>query len=108
MHGLGSRDSAAASISDTLASPKMAPIHSQPTLLAAPVIAATFITDLVFGMLNRVAPQLNAYFLAMPVKAVAGVIMALVAFIPFTNRLEYYTVWVLDAVDKTVRHLAGG
>ena len=33
------------------------------TTLAAPIMAATFITDLVFGILNRVAPQLNAYFM---------------------------------------------
>jgi flagellar biosynthetic protein FliR len=43
--------------------------------LAAPVIAATFITDVVFGILNRVAPQLNAYFMSMPVKALGGVVI---------------------------------
>ena len=76
------------------------------TLMAAPIMAATFITDVVFGILNRVAPQLNAYFMAMPVKAVAGVIMALVALIPFSARLEYYTVWTLEAVGDTLTYLA--
>lgn len=43
--------------------------------LVFPGLFATFMTDIVFGMLNRVSPQLNAYFMAMGVKAMAGIAM---------------------------------
>jgi type III secretion protein SpaR/YscT/HrcT len=46
-------------------------------LLAAPVAAVTVVSDVAFGLLNRAAPQLNAWVLAMPLKALAAV--ALVA-----------------------------
>lgn len=38
-----------------------------------PGMFATFMLDVVFGMLNRVAPQLNAYTLAMGIKSLAGI-----------------------------------
>lgn len=41
--------------------------------LTFPGMFASFMTDIVFGMLNRVAPQLNAYSLAMGIKALAGI-----------------------------------
>jgi flagellar biosynthetic protein FliR len=75
-------------------------------ILSAPVVAATFITDVVFGILNRVAPQLNAYFMSMPVKAMAGVIMVLVAFYPFVARLRDFVVWSIQAVESALHYLA--
>lgn len=74
-------------------------------LLAAPAVAATFITDLVFGILNRVAPQLNAYFLAMPVKAAGAVALILVSLAPFVERLEAYTIESLNAAERMVGFL---
>lgn len=47
--------------------------------IAAPVAIACLVTDLTFGMLNRVAPQINAYFMAMPAKAMVGCIIFFVA-----------------------------
>jgi len=41
--------------------------------LTFPGIFASFMVDIVFGMLNRVAPQLNAYQLAMGIKALTGI-----------------------------------
>lgn len=44
--------------------------------LAAPVLLATFLTDLALGMINRVAPQVQVFFVAMQIKpAVTGVVM---------------------------------
>lgn len=71
-------------------------------LISAPVIAATFLTDLVFGILNRVAPQLNAYFLSMPVKAMAGIIMLFVALTPLVQRMIDYGVWSLEIIETTI------
>ena len=47
--------------------------------LVFPGLFVTFMTDAVFGMLNRVAPQLNAYFMSMAIKPLAGMIMVLFA-----------------------------
>jgi len=74
-------------------------------LLAAPIVAAVLVTDVVFGILNRVAPQLNAYFMAMPVKAMGGVMIALAIMDAFVSRLTDYTTWNLAAVEKTIRLL---
>ena len=67
-------------------------------MLSAPILAAVLITDVVFGILNRVAPQLNAYFMAMPVKAMGGVLVALAVMDAFVSRLTDYGVWNLAAV----------
>jgi flagellar biosynthesis protein FliR len=71
-------------------------------VLATPIVAATFISDVVFGILNRVAPQLNAYFMSMPVKALGGVIIAFLVLDTFTSRLFDYVSWALVAVEKTL------
>ncbi len=56
--------------------------------MAFPAMAATFIIDVVFGLLNRVAPQLNAYFMAMPVKALGGIILVFVSTSMMSTRME--------------------
>lgn len=47
--------------------------------LVFPGLFAVFMIDIVFGMFNRIAPQLNAYFMAMGIKAMAGIAMFLFA-----------------------------
>src|SRR4029079_18977908 len=47
--------------------------------ISLPAHAAVCIVDVVFGLLNRVAPQLNAYFMAMPVKAMGAIILLLIS-----------------------------
>ncbi len=74
-------------------------------ILAAPILAATFITDVVFGILNRVAPQLNAYFMSMPVKAYGGVIMLMVAMSAITDRMQDFVLLALKNVQLMVGHL---
>lgn len=59
--------------------------------LAAPVIIAALITELTFGLLNRVAPQINAYFMAMPAKVYAGALMFLVALPMFLRILVVHS-----------------
>jgi flagellar biosynthetic protein FliR len=41
--------------------------------IAMPVGIVCLIVETAFGLLNRVAPQINAYFMAMPAKVTAGV-----------------------------------
>ncbi len=69
-------------------------------VLASPVMAATFITDVVFGILNRVAPQLNAYFMSMPVKAFSGVLMIFIAIGAIIARMQDWVTWTLVTLQE--------
>jgi flagellar biosynthesis protein FliR len=74
-------------------------------IMSAPIVAATFITDVVFGILNRVAPQLNAYFMAMPVKALGGLVLMLLGFEVMTQRFYDYVTWALQTLEKSMAML---
>ena len=47
--------------------------------LTMPVAIVCLIVETAFGLLNRVAPQVNAYFMAMPAKVISGVAIYLLA-----------------------------
>lgn len=55
--------------------------------LALPVGLVCLLTDIGFGLINRVAPQINAYFMSLPAKAILGVLVFLLA-LPYA--LEEY------------------
>ncbi|HEY0460709.1 MAG TPA: flagellar biosynthetic protein FliR [Pyrinomonadaceae bacterium] len=58
--------------------------------LAVPIIITLLLTDLFFGLINRVAPQVNVFFLSMPVKMWIG-IFVLAVMLPFlTERFRDY------------------
>ncbi len=56
-----------------------------------PVIFICFLIDLAFGLMNRVAPQINAYFLSLPAKIIGGLVMLFFS-LPFLidDFLEHY------------------
>ena len=72
-------------------------------ILAAPAVFVMLLVDLGLGLANRFAPQLNVFFLAMPIKSVAalfalGLYFALLferlndsdlAFLPLRQLLEW-------------------
>jgi flagellar biosynthetic protein FliR len=41
--------------------------------IAMPAALALFLSDLVLGFMNRTAPQIQVFFLGMPLKAIVGV-----------------------------------
>ncbi len=43
--------------------------------LSSPVLLATFLVDLALGMINRVAPQVQVYFVSMQIKPVVSVLI---------------------------------
>jgi flagellar biosynthesis protein FliR len=57
--------------------------------LVFPGMFASFVVDVVFGMFNRIAPQLNAYFMAMGVKAMSGLAMFFFALSLMIDQLSY-------------------
>lgn len=50
--------------------------------IAVPIVITLLLTDLFFGLINRVAPQVNVFFLSMPVKMWIG-IFVLAVMLPF-------------------------
>lgn len=50
--------------------------------LAIPIVVTLLLADLFFGLINRAAPQVNVFFLSMPVKMWLGVFAALLV-VPF-------------------------
>jgi flagellar biosynthetic protein FliR len=73
--------------------------------ISLPAQAAVFIVDVVFGLLNRVAPQLNAYFMAMPVKAMGAIILLLISMTMVVAKLEWTVEMMLTETDKALRYL---
>lgn len=51
-------------------------------IIAAPIVILMFLATIGLGFVNRTAPQLNVFFLSMPVKSALGVGM-LIIYIPF-------------------------
>lgn len=58
-------------------------------VISAPVIIIMFLATLGLGLVNRTAPQLNVFFLSMPIKSALGVAM-LVIYIPFILDMLMY------------------
>lgn len=73
--------------------------------LAAPGIIALLLTDLLFGIVNRVAPQINVFFLSLPVKMVVGIVVVLLALPLFGERYIHYFGEALRALVETIRVL---
>ncbi|MDR1945580.1 MAG: type III secretion system export apparatus subunit SctT [Desulfovibrio sp.] len=46
-------------------------------VFAAPIVLICLLTDVGLGLVNRFAPQLNVFFLSMPVKSALGLLMVL-------------------------------
>ena len=59
-------------------------------VIAAPVIIVMFLATLGLGLVNRTAPQLNVFFLSMPVKSAIGIAL-LAVYIPFILDMLMYT-----------------
>ena len=59
-------------------------------VISAPVIIVMFLATIGLGLVNRTAPQLNVFFLSMPVKSALGIAM-LIVYLPFIMDMLMYT-----------------
>jgi len=59
-------------------------------LISAPAIIALFLIDVGFGIVNRVAPQIQVFFLGMPLKTLIGVLMIFLALQLIINQMEIH------------------
>lgn len=55
-------------------------------LLAFPVVAAILLTNIFLALVNKSAPQINVFFLGMPLKALVGIAVVLFALEPLVTR----------------------
>jgi type III secretion protein T len=69
-------------------------------VISAPVIMVMFLATLGLGFVNRTAPQLNVFFLSMPVKSALGIAF-LVIYLPFVMDMLMYN--AEDAVLSPVK-----
>lgn len=75
--------------------------------LAAPALIALLLTDLFFGIINRVAPQVNVFFLSLPVKMLVGVIVVLLALPMIAMQMRFYFGESFKAFEYFIRTIAG-
>ena len=59
-------------------------------VISAPIIILMFLATIGLGFVNRTAPQLNVFFLSMPIKSALGIAM-LVIYLPFIMDMLMYT-----------------
>ena len=74
-------------------------------IISAPVLIIMFLATLGLGLVNRTAPQLNVFFLSMPVKSALGIAM-LIIYLPFIMDMLMYT--RETAILIPVQKLLGG
>jgi flagellar biosynthetic protein FliR len=74
--------------------------------LAAPAMVALLLTDLFFGIINRVAPQINVFFLSLPVKMMVGIFVVMAALTLYQDRYIYYFKESLKAFDLLLHALS--
>lgn len=74
-------------------------------VISAPVIIVMFLATVGLGLVNRTAPQLNVFFLSMPIKSALGIAM-LIVYLPFIMDMLMYT--KEGAILDPVRRLLNG
>lgn len=71
--------------------------------LAVPIVVTLLLTDLFFGLINRVAPQINVFFLSMPVKMWVGIFVLLIALPYLVARFIDYFDMSYEAFEFMIR-----
>jgi flagellar biosynthetic protein FliR len=71
-------------------------------MLAAPVMAAIFITDAALGLLNRVAPTIQVYFLALPLKMMLAIAVVLLSLTLMVGEMKKHMGRMLGRLDEVI------
>lgn len=70
--------------------------------MTMPVGIVCLIVETAFGLLNRVAPQINAYFMAFPAKVMAGILIFFVASQMIVEQMLRHAVGMLERVQQVI------
>ncbi len=74
--------------------------------LAAPAMLATFITDVALGAINRVAPQIQVFFISMSIKPLVSVLIAFLVIGALLERMQLELAHMLKMLSDAMRLLA--
>lgn len=74
--------------------------------LAAPGMIAAFVTDIAMGAINRVAPQVQVFFMAMSIKPMAAALVTGVAILQILQRMGTEFEHMLRVLQDAIRLLA--
>lgn len=75
--------------------------------LAAPVIIAIFVADIILGITNRVAPQINVWEMGFNVKGYIGILMLFLSLTAIGDQIHYYSMKSNVYADRVIGHLEG-
>jgi flagellar biosynthetic protein FliR len=75
-------------------------------VLAAPAMLSTFLTDIALGFINRVAPQIQVFFISMAIKPLVGVVTIFLCVSMFAGRLQEEFAHMLRLLQDALRLLA--
>lgn len=73
--------------------------------IAAPVIIAVLIADIILGVANRFAPQINVWELGFNVRGYLGILMLFLSLIFIGGQIEHYTEETNQNIAKTIEFL---
>jgi len=74
--------------------------------LAAPAAIATFIVDMSLGLINRIAPQIQVFFISMSIKPMVVTLMTALALLVILERMGGLFEHLLARVHEVVRLFA--
>ncbi len=74
--------------------------------LSAPAFLAAFLTDLSLGMINRVAPQIQVFFISMSMKPMITILMMMIALHLVLERLQGEFVKMFRLLEDAIRLMA--
>ncbi|UJF35358.1 flagellar biosynthetic protein FliR [Paenibacillus hexagrammi] len=75
--------------------------------LAAPIIAALFLTDLGLGLLTRVAPQFNIFVIGAPLKMILGLILLALLFPELISQFQGLFASLFDSMQNLLQLISG-
>ena len=75
--------------------------------IATPVIIAIFLADLILGLANRIAPQINVWMLGFTIKGSLGLLMLFISITMVASQIEHYAMKSNRYVDEVVELLHG-
>ncbi|WP_144028234.1 flagellar biosynthetic protein FliR [Paenibacillus ferrarius] len=75
--------------------------------LAAPIIAALFLTDLGLGLLTRVAPQFNIFVIGAPLKMILGFFLLVLLFPELISQFQNLFATIFDHMEKLLQLISG-
>jgi flagellar biosynthetic protein FliR len=74
--------------------------------LSAPAVLATFLTDVALGAINRVAPQIQVFFISMSIKPLVGVLIAFLVIGALLERMQGELAHMLSMLGDALRLLS--